>query len=435
MTAFVPESIKVLGSDAGGASVVLCEMYVDTLADLPAPDTFTGFRLSMGCTATVINDNSRHRINSAGQWVQIAAGTSTYTRADIDTMLDTVNTELYNQQTQIDYAIKTGAKSMLPIGVSSITYYNAVTFSVADDGQITVNGTNPNTNNGIVYQDIVTAKTSQTETRYTLPVGRYKITETGTNGLRFQVHCHDGTNTYELHSSSRSGEFSYTESLKSQYPYICWRILIVAKSSFSNHVVKPMIWDAAITDSTFVPYAKTNRELTVLTDEDRAALVQQVDGGAKNMLPMTHADGSITRYGVTCTWDSNSGTMTLNGTHRSGDSTAIFEFYAGSADATTILPTGSYALTGCPAGGSTSTYRAILTQITGAVDIGTGVIFELSEPHYAAYRILISGNVTFNNEVFKPMICTASDYAISPAFVPYAPTNRQLYELIKQYHP
>lgn len=78
----------MLGSDEGGASVVLCEMYVDTLADLPAPDKFTGFRLSMGCKATVINDNSKHRINSAGQWVQIAAGTASYTRAEIDTMFD-----------------------------------------------------------------------------------------------------------------------------------------------------------------------------------------------------------------------------------------------------------------------------------------------------------------------------------------------------------
>lgn len=341
-----------------------------------------------------------------------------------------IYTDQQRQEVEIGVVANAGAKSLLPIGVSSITYYSAVTFSVADDGQITVNGANPNTSNGIVYQDIVTAKTQQTETRYTLPVGRYKITGTGTNGLRFQVHCHDGTNTHELFSKSSSGEFSYTESLKSQYPYICWRILIVANSSFSNHVLKPMIWDASITDSTFVPYAKTNRELTVAEDEDRAALIAQVDGGAKNKLPMTHAGGSITRYGVTCTWDLNAGTMILNGTHRSGDSAAIFEFYDGSAEDATILPAGSYVITGCPTGGSTSTYRATLTQIAGAVDTGNGRSFELSEPHYAAYRVLISGNVAFNNMVFKPMVCSQEDYAISPAFVPYAPTNRELWQKI-----
>lgn len=171
-------------------------------------------------------------------------------------------------------------------------------------------------------------------------------------------------------------------------------------------------------------------ELTVAEDADRVALIAQVDGGAKNKLPMTHAGGSITRYGVTCTWDLNAGTMILNGTHRSGDSAAIFEFYDGSAEDTTILPAGSYVITGCPTGGSTSTYRAMLTQIAGAVDTGNGRSFELSEPHYAAYRVLISGNVAFNNMVFKPMVCSQEDYAISPAFVPYAPTNRELWQKI-----
>lgn len=152
------------------------------------------------------------------------------------------------------------------------------------------------------------------------------------------------------------------------------------------------------------------------------------NAGAKNWLQMTHTSGSITRYGVTCTWDLNAGTMTLNGTHSSGDSAAIFEFYDGSAEATKILPAGSYTLTGCPAGGSTSTYRATLTQIAGAVDVGNGANFELSEPHYAAYRIIISGNITFNNMVFKPMLRPAS--ITDDTFVPYAPSNRELYEMI-----
>lgn len=79
MTAFVPESIRIIGTDGGGLSVVLCSMYVDTLADLPTPTAYTGFRLSMGCTAIVINDNSIHRINSAGQWVDITENDGKYT--------------------------------------------------------------------------------------------------------------------------------------------------------------------------------------------------------------------------------------------------------------------------------------------------------------------------------------------------------------------
>ena len=39
-------------------------------------------------------------------------------------------------------------------------------------------------------------------------------------------------------------------------------------------------------------------------------------------------------------------------------------------------------------------------------------------------------NGTTVDENVNAMICTAADYAISPAYVPYAPTNRELYEMI-----
>jgi hypothetical protein len=83
---------------------------------------------------------------------------------------------------------------------------------------------------------------------------------------------------------------------------------------------------------------------------------------------MTHAAGSVTRNGVTCTWDPDAGTMTLSGTHTSSDAAAIFEFYSGNAVAQRVLPAGTYRISGCPAGGSTSTYRAAMTSIQGAVD-------------------------------------------------------------------
>ena len=164
------------------------------------------------------------------------------------------------QDAEIAVIANAGAKSLLPIGVSNTTYANAVTFSIAHDGVITVNGTNPNGYAGIPYADLVAAKSSQLETRYTLPAGKYKITSTG-DGLKFQVHCHDGTNAYALFSGKSGGEFEYTSALKTQYPYICWRLAIDANASFSNQIVKPMIWNAEIKDSTFQPYAPTNREL------------------------------------------------------------------------------------------------------------------------------------------------------------------------------
>lgn len=166
---------------------------------------------------------------------------------------------------------------------------------------------------------------------------------------------------------------------------------------------------------------------------------QLVDEGAKNLLEMTQTQTSITRTSgnssVTATYDKSSGTVTLTGQHYAGDSTLIFEFYSGASADTKVLPAGSYHMNGVPAGGSTSTYRAALNSISGTTDTGSGVNFTLTEPHYAAYRILVSGDCTFNGDVFFPMICTQKDWEASENTVPYTPTLHELYEMIRRYHP
>lgn len=162
-----------------------------------------------------------------------------------------------------------------------------------------------------------------------------------------------------------------------------------------------------------------------------SAIKALIDGGAKNILQMTHAAGSITRYGVTCTWDTAAGTMTLNGTHVSTDSAVAFEFYSGNAVDQKQIDPGQYHLSGCPAGGSTATYRASMTSISGAVDTGNGADFTVTSPIYMAYRILISGDVTFDNMVFKPMVCAKEAWDISHEFVPYCPSLPELYAMVK----
>lgn len=172
-----------------------------------------------------------------------------------------------------------------------------------------------------------------------------------------------------------------------------------------------------------------------LINRNTDLLADIIDGGAKNKIEMTHAAGSVTRNGVTCTWDPDAGTMTLTGSHAAADSAAIFEFYSGSAVNQRVLKAGKYRITGCPTGGSTSTYRAALTQISGAVDTGNGATFTLANDQYGAYRILVSGNCDFSTPaVFYPMVCPQDAYEISDAFVPFCPTLAELYNTVKSYH-
>ena len=78
---------KPIGKDANGDTVIWVSLEVDSIADLPAQNVFTGYSLCMGSKAHCIQDNSYHKIDSTGTWIQQQAGTSTYTRAEIDTML------------------------------------------------------------------------------------------------------------------------------------------------------------------------------------------------------------------------------------------------------------------------------------------------------------------------------------------------------------
>lgn len=186
-------------------------------------------------------------------------------------------------------------------------------------------------------------------------------------------------------------------------------------------------------DSTDLAAETTAREQS--DSRHNAALVKLIDSSAKNLLEMTQTQTTITRTSgnssMTAVYDKTAGTVTLTGTHYAADSAFAFEFYSGAATETKEIPAGTYHLSGCVAGGSTSSYRAALNGITGAVDIGNGVTFTLEEPQYAAWRILVSGNCSLDGAVFKPMVCPQEVWEISDKFVPYCPTISELYEMIQ----
>jgi len=145
-----------------------------------------------------------------------------------------------------------------------------------------------------------------------------------------------------------------------------------------------------------------------------------MDNGAKNLLPNPHT--SDVKNGVTITVNPD-GSVLMSGT--------------ATADVSLILPVtlqpGAYILTGCPAGGGSGTnYRMPLRKIDGNVyvgaDYGSGFNFEVSEE--TAYNVLIyvPKNVVCDNLLFQPMVRRAE--LTDSNYQPYAPTNRQLYEMI-----
>lgn len=143
------------------------------------------------------------------------------------------------------------------------------------------------------------------------------------------------------------------------------------------------------------------------------------ENGAINRLPNNVTTQTIN--GVTFTINANDKTITANGT-----STDVCILPVDSSTRTLALD-GNYRLSGCPSGGSSTTYMLRISPATGAFvyDYGNGATTILSSDNLIKVEIRISSGVTLNNLVFKPMIADA-DY--SGDYVPYAMTNKELTE-------
>lgn len=173
-----------------------------------------------------------------------------------------------------------------------------------------------------------------------------------------------------------------------------------------------------------------------------AAAALLIDSGAKNILPISNPLSSETKRGITATYDFSAGTITLNGTH-DGTGDAVFYLYTGAAADQKVIPAGSYHLSGCPAGGSTETYCLIVQNVGGTpaykLDTGSGQDFTITSDGRMAPIIRVKKpddqTVSFNNAVFAPMICLDTYWKFSQAFVPCSPSNAELYQMIRSYHP
>lgn len=168
--------------------------------------------------------------------------------------------------------------------------------------------------------------------------------------------------------------------------------------------------------------------------QSSAALVGLINGGAKNRLPFCDLDmlqrqntggtwtGNVYEFrGVTYTINSD-WTITATGTATGGNANLVLSPVGGFS-----IEAGNWIMTGCPSGGSSSTYNISIAS-TGS-DTGSGYEFTAAVSSKLV-RIYILEGTQVTNLTFAPMICDKSAYAISQAFVPYRPTYQELYERV-----
>lgn len=149
---------------------------------------------------------------------------------------------------------------------------------------------------------------------------------------------------------------------------------------------------------------------------DVQAIAELVDAGAKNKLSI--GSPTTTPSGLTCTANDD-GTYTVSGTLAAA-AAIVFNIDA--------IP-GYLVLSGCPAGGGDSTYLLRITksgvQVPNSVDSGSGSgVFTMDGTGYAVSIRFAAG--TYNDVVFKPMICSKAAWQVSRNYVPYQPSYAAL---------
>lgn len=152
--------------------------------------------------------------------------------------------------------------------------------------------------------------------------------------------------------------------------------------------------------------------------------------GMKNLVKFTFTS-PYTNQNVTYT-NNGDGTVSLSGTSTGFSYVNV---------STINLKAGeTLHLNGCPEGGSyTSTYCLYIAKnVSGAATLaheeGEGVTFTVPEDAEYNIRILARNGTATTGLVYRPMLCTFENWEYTQKFVPYIPTNQELYNLIKTYH-
>lgn len=171
----------------------------------------------------------------------------------------------------------------------------------------------------------------------------------------------------------------------------------------------------------------TSRASAAAEAEDRAALVELVDGGAKNLLN-TYSISDSDRYGITYTVNSDGSISNTAGTATQNSNVT--------ADLT--LPAGTYYLCGCPDGGNSEepyNYNAVVLKTAGGTlcrvyNSTMTQSFTLTEDTALTWRFRVYSGQSIDATTFYPMICTKAAWDISHAYQPYRPSYQELYERV-----
>lgn len=138
-------------------------------------------------------------------------------------------------------------------------------------------------------------------------------------------------------------------------------------------------------------------------------------GGGKNLFNNVATDGSSGTLSWTVSSDKS---VTLSGSTNAANTRITLGTFTPKSGV-------QYVLSGCPSDGSAETFRIYGVNGNDArlPDYGDGYTFTGDGTEYTFYIYINSSGTNMNGKVFKPMICSTADWALSHDYQPYGLPN------------
>ena len=277
-------------------------------------------------------------------------------------------------------------KNMLPITATTQTI-NGVTFTMNNDGSITLNNT------ATANADI------NINTDLELKAGQkllFNFASQDTEDVRLTIYQYiGGTTANTVNCFGKDTEYT----VQTTGRHVVY-IRAFSGKTYNNLTIYPMVRDADILDDTFEPYHSSVKD--TLRD------AEVIEG--KNYIKPTSRGDSI--FSV----DAN-GVATANGT--ASGATDWFCY----SDGGVILKAGKYIVNGLPSTGSGNTFDMFIRkhgQSAGTDFFNNETEITIAEDGVYDFFLTIRSGYTANNLVFKPMIrlATETDPSYEPYYVP-----------------
>jgi len=364
------------------------------------------------------------------------SGTTAIGASDpVQTAIGKLDHQSYIDQTNILYGLKNGVKNSLVSTNGTITF-TGIMYTRNTDDSITVSGSNT-ASSRTVYS--ITSGNESEKAGHYIPnnhVGEIlSLGDVVSDNDCYVVIFYSNNGLTWANEDLVKGTSAVHITIKN-YPYYNICICVTEGKTISpTRTFYPMICPQSVynVDPSYQPPALPNSDLTYLEAEDRAALAEVVDSGAKNELQPSWTTREIN--GVKFTVGSDGViTVTTTGTRTSAAIYPLLSRYNGTKMTGKVMSIS-------PKGGTDASYYVSAEQADSpwhnvGTDYGDGVVIS-SEANNKDINvnIVIPANYSPNNLKFSPMLCTKAAFGISKAFVPYRMPYSQSLTLLNQKAP